>query len=155
LLSDNWNDVNSFIWPYGEYNASNTPKWLASNGGRDAVTTTYRVAIAAGKGSPFKQPTFANVGQDFGTDGGAHNFLRYIENWGGGPTLYYEGSIVSLWYNHQAEGIYKCCNEVYSPPGRGYVFDSNFLTPSLLPPLTPMLKTINTIGFTQMLLPTQ
>jgi len=154
LLSDNWNDVNSFIWPYGVYNSGNTPKWQAGSGGRNSATTTYRVAIAAGKGLPFKQPTFANVGQDFGTDGGAHNFLRYIENWGG-TTLYYEGSIVSLWYNHQAEGIYKCCNEVYSPPSRGYVFDSNFLTPSLLPPLTPMLKTINTIGFTQMLLPTQ
>jgi hypothetical protein len=29
------------------------------------------------------------------------------------------------------------------------------LTPSLLPPLTPMLRTVNTVGFTQMMLPTQ
>jgi hypothetical protein len=29
------------------------------------------------------------------------------------------------------------------------------LTPNLLPPLTPMLRAINTIGFTQILLPTQ
>jgi Tfp pilus assembly protein PilX len=154
FLSDNWNDVNSFTWPYGEYKSTSNPKYQAGQGGRDAATTTYRVAIAAGKGIPFAQPTFAGVGQDFGTDGGAHNFIRYVENWGG-TTLYYEGSIVSLWYNHQAQGIYKCCNEVYSPPSRGYIFDSNFLTPSLLPPLTPMLKTVNTIGFTQMLLPTQ
>jgi len=154
FLSDNWNDVNSFTWPYGQYNGTSNPKYQASQGGRNAATTTYRVAIAAGKGIPFGQPTFAGVGEDFGTDGGAHNFIRYIENWGGN-TLYYEGSIVSLWYNHQAQGIYKCCNEVYDPPSRGYIFDSNFLTPSLLPPLTPMLKTVNTIGFTQMLLPTQ
>ncbi len=141
LLSDNWNDVNSFAWPY-----------LSVNDNRTAATTTYRTAVAAGKGIPFIFPT-GNY-QDFGTDGGAHNFLRYLEDWGG-DTLYYEGSIVSMFYNHQAVGTYKCCNNVYSPPTRGYQFDTNFLTPNLLPPLTPMLRLINTIGFTQMLLPTQ
>jgi hypothetical protein len=139
LLSDNWNDVNSFAFPYDLSN-------------RNAVTTTYRMAVMAGKGVPFPQPT--GTGQDFGTDGGVHNFLRYVENWGP-QTLYYEGSIASMYFNHQAVGAYKCCNTVYSPPTRGYRFDTNFLTPNLLPPLTPMLRTINTIGFTQMLLPTQ
>jgi hypothetical protein len=139
LLSDDWNDVNSFAFPYDLNN-------------RKSLTTTYRMAILAGKGVPFQQP--AGTAQDFGTDGGVHNFLRYLENWGG-QTLYYEGSIASMYYNHQSVGIYKCCNTVYSPPTRGYQFDTNFLTPSLLPPLTPMLRTINTIGFTQMMLPTQ
>jgi PilX N-terminal len=139
LLSDEWNDVNSFAFPY------NLNK-------RTAVTTTYRIAVMAGKGVPFQQP--AGTAADFGTDGGVHNFLRYLENWGG-QTLYYEGSIAGMYYNHQAVGVYKCCNTVYSPPTRGYQFDTNFLTPSLLPPLTPMLRTINTVGFTQMMLPTQ
>ncbi|PYU25902.1 MAG: hypothetical protein DMG30_03720 [Acidobacteria bacterium] len=139
LLSDGWNDVNSFAFPYDLNN-------------RKSQTTTYRMALMAGKGVPFQQP--AGTAQDFGTDGGVHNFLRYLENWAG-QTLYYEGSVASLYYNHQAVGIYKCCNTVYSPPTRGYQFDTNFLTPSLLPPLTPMLRTINTIGFTQMMLPTQ
>ena len=120
------------------------------------MTTTYRLAVAAGKGIPFKQPTVGGAPQDFGTDGGTHNFLRYLENWGAnGANPILRGSIVSMYYNHQAMGIYKCCTTVYSPPTRGYNFDTNFLTPSLLPPLTPMLRTINTIGFTQMLLPTQ
>ena len=140
LLSDNWNDVNSFMSPYNP-------------GGRTGNTTTFRMAVAAGKGLPFKQPTAGAPPNDFGTDGGTHNFLRFLENWNG--TLYYEGSIVSMYYNHQGEGIYKCCNTVYSPPARGYQFDTNFLTPSLLPPLTPMLRTVNTIGFTQILLPTE
>lgn len=152
LLSDKWNDVNSFAWPYGTNGTCDTTGLDVCNGGRNAATTTYRMAIMAGKGVPFAQP--AGTGQDFGTDGGAHNFLRYLENWGG-QTLYYEGSIASMYYNHQAVGLYKCCNTVYSPPKRGYQFDTNFLTPSLLPPLTPMLRTINTIGFTQMMLPTQ
>ncbi|MGB0036105.1 MAG: PilX N-terminal domain-containing pilus assembly protein [Candidatus Acidiferrales bacterium] len=139
LLSTSWNDVNSFAFPYNLNN-------------RVAATTTYRIAVMAGKGIPFPQP--AGTAQDFGTDGGMHNFLRYIENWGG-ATLFYRGSLVSMYYNHQAEGIYKCCNTVYSPPTRGYNFDTEFLTPSLLPPRTPMFRDINTIGFTQMILPTQ
>jgi PilX N-terminal len=145
LLSDNWNDVNSFAFPY-----------LNTLNGRVAHDTTYRVAVAAGKGIPFINPT--GYYQDFGTDGGAHNFLRFMEDWGASKPngkLYYQGSIVSMYYNHQAVGTYKCCTTVYQPPGRAYQFDTNFLTPSLLPPLTPMLRTVNTIGFTQMILPTQ
>ena len=140
LLSDNWNDVNSFAFPYS---------WAKRTG----QTTTFRVAVVAGKGVPFKQPTNGAPPADFGTDGGVHNFLRFLEGWNG--TLYYEGSLVSIYYNHQAQGIYKCCTTVYNPPARGYEFDTNFLTPSLLPPLTPMLRTVSAIGFTQMLLPTQ
>ena len=147
LLSNNWNDVNSFAFPY-----------LSATDQRVAFDTTYRVAIAGGKGIPFQLPTAGAPPADFGTDGGAHNFLRYLEDWGNGKpsgTLWYEGSIVSMYYSHQAVGTYKCCNTVYNPPTRAYVFDTNFLTPNLLPPLTPMLRAINTIGFTQILLPTQ
>ncbi|HTS12371.1 MAG TPA: PilX N-terminal domain-containing pilus assembly protein [Candidatus Limnocylindrales bacterium] len=142
LLSDSWNDVNSFAFPYNQGNRTAN------------VATTYRLAIAAGKNVPFKQPAVGTIGQDFGTDGGAHNFLRFIENWGP-VTLYYRGSIVSMYYSHQAISAFKCCNLVYSPPNRGFNFDTDFQTPSKLPPLTPMLRDINTIGFTQMSLPTQ
>jgi hypothetical protein len=139
FLSDNWNDANSFAFPYNLNN-------------RNAADTTYRVAVVGGKGIAFQQPTVGNPYQDFGTDGGAHNFLRYLESWN---NLYYQGSIVSMYYNHQAVGTYKCCNTVYNPPNRVYNFDTNFLTPSLLPPLTPMLRAINTLTFTQDMLPTQ
>src|SRR6202790_7499 len=139
LLSNNWNDANSFNGPY----SMNT---------RVAVTSYYRTAIMGGKGVSFPQP--AGTGNDFGTDGGLHNFLRYIENWGG-QTLNYRGSLVSLYYNRQGNGVFKCCNTVYSPPTRGYNFDVEFLTPSLLPPRTPLFRDVNTTGFTQLLLPTQ
>ena len=67
----------------------------------------------------------------------------------------YKGSIVSLYYNRQAVGVYKdgSSNTVYTPPSRAYTFDSDFLTPSLLPPRTPMFRDTNTIGFTEYLLP--
>ncbi len=64
--------------------------------------------------------------------------------------------MVSAYYDHQAVAIWKCCNgSVYNPPYRNYTFDSDFTTPSKLPPLTPMLRDLNTIGYTQLMLPTQ
>ncbi len=139
LLSDNWNDVNSYIGPYN-FNV------------RNAVSTQYRLAIIAGKQIPFAIPP--GEGQvDFGTDGGLHNFLRYIENWSG-DTLTYEGSLVSFYFSRQAIGLYK--GTPYSPPSRTYAFDNNFTQgPQWLPPRTPSLRTVNTIGFSQMLMPTQ
>jgi len=144
LLSDSWNDINSYSAPF-------------STAGRTGTTSWYRMGVVAGKGLSFPIPpwntTAVNGSQDFGTDGGVHNFLRYIESWNG--TLHFEGSIISMYLNHQAIGLFKCCNTVYTPPSRGYQFDTNFLTPTLLPPRTPMFRDINTTGFTQLLLPNQ
>jgi len=131
MLSTGWLDTRSFQWP----NDKNQ---------RVANTTWYRFAVLAGKGLSF--PHFSPNYQDYGTDGGVHNFLRFLENWGG-KTLNYRGSIVSLYYNHQAVGLYKCCTNVYSPPTRGYNFDTDFLDPFLLPPKTPMFRDINTTSF--------
>jgi len=141
LLSNNWNDIRSFVSP------NNT-------GGRAATTTGYRMAIIGGKNMPFQRPTNWASAQDFGTDGGAHNFLRYIEAWGG-QTLNYRGSVISFYTARQAVGIYKCCQNVYGPPARGYNFDSDFLVPNLLPPGTPMFRDVNTLTFRQLLRPTQ
>jgi hypothetical protein len=140
LLSNAWDDRNSF-------NSPNNP------GGRASSNTWYRTAIIAGKGVPFPNIDLADHGKrDFGTDGGVHNFLRYLEDWGG-TQLNYMGSIVSLFFNRQATGTYKCCNNVYSPPTRGYNFDVEFLQPNLLPPKTPMFRDVNITGFTQMKMP--
>lgn len=139
LLSDGWHDINSFTSPYAE---------TARNGG----TAWYRTAVAAGATPYFQNPSGVNS-QDWGTDGGVHNFLRYIESWSG--TLNYKGSIVYMWYTRQANSWFKCCNTVYNPPTRGYNFDTNFLTPSLLPPRTPLFRDVNTTGWTRLLLPSQ
>lgn len=143
FLSRNWNDINSFAFPFQH-----------SSTQRNALTTYYRLGIVAGKGVSFPQPVGYSTPQDFGTDGGVHNFLRYIEDWGG-RTLNYRGSILSMYYNRQGTGVYKCCTTVYSPPSRGYNFDVEFLQPSLLPPRTPMFRDVNTTGFSQLILPKQ
>ena len=145
LLSNAWNDHNSFNCPHSLDATCN-----GGLSGRAAATTWYRMAVIAGKGRPFPQPS--GTDQDYGTDGGIHNFLRYLENWGG-DTLNYRGSIVSLFYNRQATGTYKCCTNVYSPPSRGYNFDVDFLEPPLLPPRTPMFRDVNITGFTRMSCP--
>jgi len=137
LLSNNWvtsGDERSFTFPY-------TP------GSRPGTTTWYRTAIASGKGINFTKPTEEDD-VDFGTDGGTHNFLRYLENWGG-ATSNYRGSIVSLYYYRQAIGPYKCCDTVYGPPTRAYAFDTDFLVPSQLPPGTPRFRDINNLAFRQ------
>ena len=141
LLSNQWLDSTSFLAP-------NDPALRP-------VTTSasYRMAVAAGKTLSFPRPAWA-AAQDFGTDGGVHNFLRYIEGWNG-QTLNYRGSIVSLFTSRQAIGAYKCCTNVYSPPTRAYAFDTNFLLPALLPPGTPMFRDVNTLTFRQILRPTQ
>src|SRR5690606_27784059 len=72
LLSSNWNDIRSFTSPHAP-------------GGRPATTTWYRFGVIAGKGLSFTRPTSnpSNDHTDFGTDGGAHNFLRFLEIWVG------------------------------------------------------------------------
>ena len=137
LLSNDWNDRVSFLEAHDV-------------GGRDAATTWYRLAIIGGKGLSFTRIAGANA--DFGTDGGAHNFLRLIEDWGG-ATLNYRGAIASMFTSRQAVGTYKCCVDVYAPPTRAFAFDTDFLTPALLPPRTPMFRDVNTTGFAQIVRP--
>lgn len=132
LLSNAWTDANSL-------NNPTTP------GSRAGVTTYYRTAVAGGKNVPFPQPAWA--AQDFGTDGGLHNFLRYLEAWG--STLYYNGSLVSMYYSEYATGTFKCCTTVYSPPTRSYAFDIQFLNPANLPPGTPMFQDIDNLSYHQ------
>jgi hypothetical protein len=132
LLSSNWSDFNSMANPNTRAN-------------RVGNTTYYRMAVAGGKNMNF--PGNAAWAADFGTDGGVHNFLRYIESWGG--TLSYRGSLVSLYYSEYATGVYKCCTTVYNPPTRDYSFDSSFLNPSNLPPGTPMFQDIVNLSYWQ------
>jgi hypothetical protein len=142
LLSRTWNDNNSFVNPHS----------IASRVAGDR--TFYRLGIISGKGRPFPKTgsgTFAN----FGSDGGAHNFLRFMEDWDG-KDVFYKGSMISLYFSRQGTGVWKYGESmVYFAPTRNMLFDTEFLTPSLLPPRTPMFRDINTLTFRQILRPTQ
>lgn len=137
LLSNNWTDQNSFSSP-------------SSSTTRVGATTYYRTAIAAGKNMTFPAPNWIIANQfGYGTDGGVHNFLRFLEDWTN-KTLNYKGSLVSLYYSTYDTGVFKCCNNaVYHPPTRVYQFDTLFTTPQGLPPGTPMFRDVDNLSYRQ------
>lgn len=140
-LSNIWNDLNSFGPP------TNLNPYDMT-GRRRGAATYYRVALISGKGMIF--PAGA-VGGTYGTDGGAHNFIRYIEGDAtAGDTVWYRGSLVTFYYTRQNLMPHKCCNGIiYGVPTREFSFDTNFLDPAKLPPLTPAFRDINALGFSQ------
>jgi hypothetical protein len=158
VLSDNWSDLNSLynVWPTNPYVGNDSVGFNVPAPARTAATTYYRVAIAGGKNMNFPFPAWeTNADYGFGTDGGVHNFLRFLEDWEGpGATLNYEGSLVSLYYATYGTGLFKCCNySVYRPPNRNYIFDPDFTVPSKLPPATPMFRDIDNLSYRQSFTP--
>lgn len=134
MLSNNWSDLADMNNPL-------------SAAGRPAVPTYYRTAICAGKNMNFPSAGLAwFAGGDQGTDGGLHNFLRMLENWGN-QTLNYKGSMVSLYYSTYATGIDK--GNPYSPPVRNYIFDPLFSSPAGLPPGTPVIRDVDNLSYRQ------
>ena len=143
LLSNSWSDLASM---------KNDP--TQPSGNRNATTTYYRVAIAGGKNLSFPFPAWeGGINYGFGTDGGVHNFLRFLEDWNpsiGQQALNYGGSLVSLYYSTYNTGLFKCCQySVYQPPIRNYVFDADFTNPAGLPPGTPMFRDVESLGYRQ------
>lgn len=164
LLSNNWQDAGCTPIGGACTNALNQTTGSLLNsinpGGqsvpavkpnRIATSAYYRVAIAGGKNIAFNN-TAQNPEFSYGMDGGVHNFLRFIEDWGGTGAqaqLYYKGSIVSLYWSYYATGPFKCCNLVYNPPDRQYTFDSLFQVPQNLPPGTPMFRNVDNLTYRQ------
>lgn len=145
LLSNQWQDVMSTA----NANVGSMKHPVDANSFRPAVDTYYRVAIAAGKNITFPHPGGSNSTTYLGTDGGLHNFLRFLEDWSG-DTLSYKGSLVSLFYSTYNTGTFKCCNYmVYQPPTRNYFFDPLFTKPANLPPGTPMFRDIDNLSYRQ------
>jgi hypothetical protein len=104
ILSNSWNDANSF---------GGTSSRVASN-------TTVNAAIVSGI-----VPT-APVGGDGSYSGGAENFPRFLEDWSSARLTYY-GSMVELYKSQQSIGEWGRAN-VYVPPTRQWYFDTNFRT---------------------------
>ncbi len=102
ILSNSWNDANSF----------------AGTSSRVASNTTVNTAILGGI-----VPTAA-PGGDGSYSGGAENFPRFLEDWSHAVITYY-GSMVELYKSQQSIGEWGKPN-VYVPPTRRWYFDTNF-----------------------------
>ncbi len=136
VLSNNWSDWASLGSP-------------SDDTGRPAASTYYRTAVASGKNINFSVAAIGWAIGDWGTDGGLHNFLRLLENWGG-QSLNYNGSMVSMFYANYATGTDKNGGgTTYDPPARNYNFDVDFTQPQNLPPGTPMFRDIDNLSYRQ------
>ncbi len=144
LLSNNWDDRVSMVG----LASNNTSPSSVSN--RGASTTYYRLAVAAGKNKAFTYPSAWAPSNDTGTDGGIHNFLHLLEDWGNGSNFYYKGSMANLYYSTYNTGFYKCCTAVYGVPTRRFSFDLDFAVPAALPPGTPLFRDVESLGYRQL-----
>lgn len=135
ILSNNWKDAESFTSPYDK------------NGSyRQATETTIRFAMISGDTIASKEATPNQGGISPRLNGGVHNFKRFLEKWTG-EYLNYSGSLINLFNSRNNMGSFKCCNTVYDPPYRNWVFDNTFLDPTRIPPGTPFFQYVQTTGF--------
>lgn len=104
ILSNNWSDANA-----GNTNLNS----------RQATATTVNCAVVAGdvtSNSP-SAPGYGN--------GGAHNFPRFLENWGNVNFTYY-GSLVEAFHSQSFTGQWQT-GSVYNWPNRLWNFDTNLV----------------------------
>jgi len=115
VLSTGWNDATTGKLP-------------------DASETTVNAACL--EGIVQTDPTI-----DGDYSGGVENFLRLLENWNG-DKLWYNGSIVVMFYSQYATNHWVNTGNYYNPPARKWAFDANFAQQGKLPPLTPQSKAV-------------
>ncbi|HOW68470.1 MAG TPA: hypothetical protein P5186_11505 [Candidatus Paceibacterota bacterium] len=102
-----------------------------------AQSTTVNAAFLAG--------IVETVGpSNYKYSGGVENFPRFLENWGSGRPLTYNGSMVVMFPSRYATNYWKRADNktYYTPPKRDWTFDVNFLNPNKLPPCTPQMRTL-------------
>ncbi|MBX7174133.1 MAG: hypothetical protein K1X72_24385 [Pyrinomonadaceae bacterium] len=132
ILSNNWNDGESFASPFDE-------------SVRVATPTVVRFAMLSGDNitglSTFYQPSY--FGQ---MNGGLNNFKRFMENWRN-VRLNYCGSLINLFNSRNNNGFIKSYQTLYVPPIRDWTFDTTFLSAYRLPPGTPYIYSITFTGF--------
>lgn len=128
VLSNNWNDSNSFNSPYN-YN------------GRVATPTQYRFAMIAGDSL-----TSRNTTDSVAYSGGLINFKRFLESWYN-VRLNYSGSLINLFNSFNNNGRYNYGTPYYFPPTRDWTFESTFKDPNRLPPGVPFVNNIAFTGF--------
>ena len=102
-----------------------------------ATDTTVNAAFIGGIAQTYKDG--GNVKH---YSGGVENFPRFLEDWSGGKTLTFNGSMVVMFPSKYATNNWDQATAYYSPPTRKWAFDLNFLDPSRLPPGTPQVQKI-------------
>lgn len=113
FLSNAWKDSN----------ASSSSSSLSN---RDASNTTINTAIMSGFLPSGFDPDGAGSKAAYGYGGGANNFPRFLEDWGG-KAMTYHGSMVELFQSKVFTGKW-WTGDIYSPPNRRWNYDTIFST---------------------------
>jgi Tfp pilus assembly protein PilX len=119
LLSSAWNWTNS-----------------SSSGLKTANSTTYNVAILAGNKN--------TSGSQY--SGGFENFPRFHENWTG-KTCTIKGSFVCTGTSKIHTGNWFYGGNHYQAPTRNWSYESNFDSPTGLPPFTPTANSTRSVAW--------
>ncbi|NNG16809.1 MAG: hypothetical protein HKM89_10045 [Gemmatimonadales bacterium] len=141
ILSTVWNDAQQQCSDYdpGETDLDEICEGFDEE---DAAPTEVWAAVLAGhSGTPcdHEVPGCPGGYADF-YGGGLENFPRFLEDWSGGVTLKYRGSLVSLHWSSKAIGTWN--GNYYTPPTRDWEFDTRFRDPANLPPGTPVVGNV-------------
>lgn len=134
ILSNNWSDARSFVYPFDLAN-------------RPATETTLRFGTLTGDTLTSLEGTPNQGGGNPRMSGGVHNFIRFLEDWDNSVNLNYSGSLINMFNSRNNNGTFKCCSIIYAPPQRNWVFDTTFLDGNRLPPGTPFFQVIQLTGF--------
>jgi hypothetical protein len=113
---------------------------------REPTNTTVNAAMLEGIVQTVPTATSAATGY---YSGGAENFLRLLEDWGGSgagglQTITYNGSIVVMFPSIYATNYWQNNGNIYSVPTRHWAFDLNFAKTdgSGLPPSSPSARAL-------------
>ena len=143
VLSNNWDDSMA----KEKLSPDNSSGWPPLTGIRDAAAfTETSAAMITGLA--------AVDGHKYSMTGGAHNFMRYLENhWG--RTHRFRGSLVSLFdseisdiplYHYSNRGHARSINAHYLAPNRDYGFNRSFQN-GVFPPGIPLTRSFARTNF--------
>jgi hypothetical protein len=162
-VSTNTGDINSLSVPLGQLkcglpptidgNPNNSPNTVGSS---MAINAAFVANTPVSVGNLGTNRGFASTPKSY--SGGANNYMRLLEDWqsGGGYTLHYAGSLISLREPLEYSGLYRAGGtddtstsdySYYNVPFRNFNYDPNFDNVSKLPPLTPKVTNIKQRNF--------
>jgi hypothetical protein len=145
VLSSNWS---------GGTLAADGSAWLGYGGCRNDCQSFQILTRRPAKPTTINSAFLAGVDRTTpgNYNGGFENYPRFHESWAGGMPLDYRGSFVSLGEPQRNNGAWcgtgNGCN-IYNPPIRNWNYDTDFQNVLNLPPLTPLVVSVQQILFTE------
>jgi|GEM_PF-3824793 len=153
IHSNGWSDGRMFLtgFSHQRYRPQNSLKRIAVRTTVKAAWLTGAPRTGSGNNNLTGQVQKSNndapdrendMDPDNNTDGGLHNFPRFLEDFGGDPhsrNFNYNGSFIFQFFSHQGNGPWLIGGDgTYTPPNpRNWNFDTAFLLPGGIPPGTP------------------